>query len=342
MKSIRDLYADTGMSYDPATAGCPIELGKKQRVSIVALGDVGATMLIGLRLLGAPVIQDIGIFDISGKNTARLEMEINQIYGPGDWCQDMPPVEVIGEDEIFQRDVVLFCASRGVPPVKSEEKESQERPGAGEGPEKPAVDVRMVQLEANREIIGHYGELARKAGFRGLFCVISDPVDPLCAAFLDSSGLEPCQIKGFGLGVMNARARYYSQRDARFSRFLTDGRVFGPHGDGLVVADSVRDYDDDLSLELTGLTRDANIKVRDLGFKPYIAPALSSGALSVISLLRGEWHYSSLFLGGAYLGIRNRMTAEGDQFEDVPLDDRLYSRILKSYQELVEIRKNMN
>lgn len=341
MKSIRDLYADTGVSYDPSTAGCPIELGKKQRVSIVALGDVGATMLIGLRLMGAPVIQDIGIFDISGKNTARLEMEINQIYGPGDWCQDMPPVEVIGEDEIFQRDVVLFCASRGVPPVRPGEKGGSENPGAGSETEKP-VDVRMVQLEANREIIRHYGELARKAGFKGLFCVISDPVDPLCAAFLDSSGLEPCQIKGFGLGVMNARARYYSQRDPRFSRYLTDGRVFGPHGNGLVVADSVIGYDDELSLELTGFTRDANIKVRDLGFKPYIAPALSSGALSVISLLRGEWHYSSLFLGGAYLGIRNRMTAEGDQFEDVPLDDRLYARILKSYRELMDIRNSMN
>ena len=39
-------------------------------------------MLTGLILLGGDVISEIGIFDISENNTARLEIEMNQIRYP--------------------------------------------------------------------------------------------------------------------------------------------------------------------------------------------------------------------------------------------------------------------
>ena len=71
--------------------------------------------------------------------------------------------------------------------------------------------------------IGHYqplavGRMARENHFQGLFCVVSDPVDPLCRAVLlesnkneagelDGQGLFPHQVRGFGLGVMNAPPR---------------------------------------------------------------------------------------------------------------------------------------
>ena len=59
--------------------------------------------------------------------------------------------------------------------------------------------------------------MARAADFQGLWCAVSDPVDPLAkTAYLESNrdengvwdgkGLRPEQIQGFGLGVMNARA----------------------------------------------------------------------------------------------------------------------------------------
>ena len=73
------------------------------------------------------------------------------------------------------------------------------------------------------------------------------------------------------------------------------------------------------------------MKVRELGYKPYIAPSLSSAALSILLTLRGQWHYSSLYLGdgtrGAFLGIRNRMTEEGPEYEEFELCDPLYTRI---------------
>jgi malate/lactate dehydrogenase len=309
--------------------GCPINLRGKNRVNILALGDVGTTMLIGLRLLGSDVISSIGICDIRKENCERLEMEINQIGYPFG-TQELPPVRIVGEEELFDCDVMIFCASRGVPPVKK---------GSGSGAQ---PDVRMAQLEANRELIGHYAELARRSDYRGLVCVVSDPVDNLCAAFLDASGLEAWQIQGYGLGVMNMRALYYSRKDSRFSSYETKGRAFGPHGADLVIANDVEKYDDVLSRELTELTVNANIRVRELGFKPYIAPALSSAAISILLTLRGEWHYGSLYFGsrdeGAFLGIKNRLTQGGFEYEDLPLDDRLFERIEKAYGNLCRIR----
>ena len=142
--------------------------------------------------------------------------------------------------------------------------------------------------------------------------MVSDPVDPLCRAVLlesnrdengtlDGGGLFPHQVKGFGLGVMNARAAYYAKRDSRFAEFLTDGRSFGPHGEDLVIANSVSHYDDALSRELTNLAAHANLEMRRMGFKPFVAPALSSGALEpaavpagavalLIGLLRRRFH----------------------------------------------------
>lgn len=185
-------------------------------------------------------------------------------------------------------------------------------------------------------------------GFKGLFAVVSDPVDPLCkAAFLasnenmegqfDGKGLLPEQIQGYGLGVMNARAAYYAKQDARFASFLTEGRAYGPHGENLVIANSIEHYDDALSRELTRLAVEANLRTRELGFKPYVAPAISSAAISILLTLRGEWHYSSNFLGGVYMGCKNRTTEYGLEMEALPLPEALFSRIEKAYQSLEAI-----
>ena len=88
-------------------------------------------------------------------------------------------------------------------------------------------------------------------------------------------------MKGFGLGVMNARAAYYAKRDSRFAEFLTDGRSFGPHGEDLVIANSVSHYDDALSRELTDLAAHANLQMRRMGFKPFVAPAHDAGGRGI-------------------------------------------------------------
>ncbi|MBQ3510081.1 MAG: lactate dehydrogenase [Peptococcaceae bacterium] len=293
---------------------------EKKTVHILAMGDVGGTLLIGMALMGGDCVKEIGIYDFNENLCHRWEHEINQISFPWDY-ERMPKVKVLKQEELFQCDVFVFCASKSIPPVGSE-----------------VQDVRMAQLEANSAIISQYGKMARDAGFKGLFAVVSDPVDPLCQrvwaasnrnenGIFDGRGLRPEQIQGYGLGVMNSRAAYYAKQDKRFSRFLTEGRAYGPHGQRLVIADSVDNYNHELSMELTKKTVEANLEVRALGYKPYIAPAISSAAISILLTIRGQWHYSSNYLGGIFMGAKNRSTAYGVELEHLALPDALLERL---------------
>ena len=142
---------------------------------------------------------------------------------------------------------------------------------------------------------------------------------------------------------MNMRAAYYAERmGGDCAHYAKEGRAFGPHGEDLVIANSLAHYDDEKSQELTRLTVEANLRVRELGFKPYIAPALSSAAISILLTLRGQWHYGSVYLGdckkGAFLGIRNRLTPAGWEYEDAPMPDVLYERVKRAYLNLCQVR----
>lgn len=288
------------------------------KVNVLAMGDVGGTLVMGLRLLGGETVADIGIYDLNEKLLRRYEREINQIGYPD--RRFMPKIEILTEDKLFECDVFVFCASLGVPPV-----------GA-------AGDVRMAQLDANKKLVSQYAAKAVAEQFTGIFAVVSDPVDPLCRAAV-RQGLGFTQVQGFGLGVMNARAAYYADRDNRFAAYKDEGRAYGPHGEDLVIADSITSYNDELSRELTELTVKSNLETRADGFKPYIAPALSSGAISILQMLRKEWNYSSVFLGdensGAFLGCRNRRAEAGSIIiENRELDERLFERIKNAYDNL--------
>lgn len=304
----------------------PFSVKKKKRVHILGLGDVGGTLLTGLVLLGGDAVSAIGICS-SGSSAQRYEYEMNQTAYPCDYDR-LPEVEIIDRDRLFDCDVFVFCASKSVPAVGAD-----------------ITDVRMVQFEANRDIVKEYAVMARHRKFRGLFAVVSDPVDPLCrvawlesnrsaSGIMDNNGLKPAQIQGYGLGVMNSRAAYYAKRDSRFRSFLTEGRSFGPHGKDLIIANSIEHYDDAISKELTKLAVEANLRTREIGYKPYIAPALSSGTISLLLTMSGEWHYSSTCMGGVFLGARNRMTEEGVELESLPLPEALFRRIEHAYREL--------
>ena len=306
------------LGFDNASGGV-LHLPEKVHVTLLALGDVGSTLLTGLRLLGGDVISSIGICDVRPGAAQRWEFELNQIQSPDGAA--MPPVDIIQPEQVFDGDVFLFCASRMVPDTSV-----------------TGGDVRMAQYGLNRELAAVYARMARDTGYKGLFCVVSDPVDPLCRAVLqesdrgesgrpDGGGLLPCQVRGFGLGVMHARALYFAGRDPRFAGYLTEGRAFGPHGEDLVLANSIEHYDDALSRELTDRVAHANLEMRKLGYKPYVAPALSSGALTLLALLRGQWHYASVYMDGIFMGCRQRLTPSGIEVERLTLPDALQKRL---------------
>lgn len=307
-----------------------INTPSKWRVNVIGLGDVGGTLVTGLRLLGGDCISSIGIYDLDRDKTKRWEYEASQILN-SNHMQAFPEVVPIDKDDLYNCDMFVFCVSVGVPPI-----------------DKTIKDVRMVQFEGNSKVIDIYSREAREKNFKGIFAVVSDPVDLLCkSAFLSSNanssgkvdffGLAPEQIRGYGLGVMNARAVYYAKQHNSTIHYLKEGRVFGPHGEGLIVADSIINYNNLLSIELTKRVKDANIEVRKTGYKPYIAPAFSSGAIPLINTIKGEWHYSASFIGGVFMGAKNRLLSSGIEIERLSLDKKLVERLEKSYEELGRI-----
>jgi len=306
-----------------------LPLPSKWRINVMALGDVGSTLTMGLRLLGNNI--DIGIYDRSKERLQRWEYELNQIRIPFKETQ-LPKVRIINEEDLFNCDMFVFCASKGIPPVGTSN-----------------VDVRMVQFESNSQIISEYAKLAREKNFKGIFSVVSDPVDPLCkVAFLESNkdqngnfdfnGLGANQIIGYGLGVMNARACYYSELDPKLDSYLYDGQVFGPHGQGLIVVNSMLNYDEELSNSLTEKTLNANLEVRKLGFKPYVAPSLSSGALSILATINGEYFYGSSLMGEAFIGAKMRLTNMGIEIPRYKMQEKLFNKLCETYNQLRSIK----
>lgn len=290
--------------------------------TLVGLGDVGGTLLIALKLLGRELSR-IAIYDPNEALCRRYEVELNQVLPPDG--APLPEIAICSQERLFDCDLFLFTASRGVPPVGSD-----------------VQDVRMAQFVRNREMLAGYARRAREAAFGGLFCQISDPVDQLCrAVFLesnrdasgafDAAGLLPEQVRGFGLGVMAARAAYNAKNDGID---FSSGRVYGPHGADLIVANHPQNYNEALSARLTQETVTANLRVRELGFKPYIAPALSSAAVSLLRLVRGEVCCSAIPMGGAYFGCRSRTTSAGILTQREALHPALFRKIEEVQQRL--------
>ncbi len=303
---------------------------KKKKLTLLGLGDVGSMLSIGLKLLGGDVIESLGIYDISEAQKSRCEMELNQIA-----INPKLNIMAIGSESLFSGDMFVFCASKGVPKVGEEGK-----------------DVRMIQFEENSKLIAHYAQQARNAQFKGIFAVVSDPVDLLCKQVFESSnrnettgmmdymGLLPEQVIGFGLGVMDGRAQYYSNKLSL--NYAETGRVFGPHGEALVVADDILSEDQDDSIRLTKCVVEANLEMRALGYKPFVAPAMSSGAISIVNRLAGKDHYSANFLRGVYWGSRNRQKSYGVDIERLTVSNALMMRLETTYKRLEDTWKELN
>ncbi|WP_411679312.1 lactate dehydrogenase [Clostridium thailandense] len=295
----------------------------KWNITVVGLGDVGGTLVTGLRLLGSDCISRINIYDKDEKKAKRWEYECNQILPP-EFDANYPNIYFIEEEDLFNCDMFVFCVSVGVPEIGTE-----------------ASDVRLVQFQGNSKIVRYYAELASKRNFKGIFSVVSDPVDLLCKSAFEGSldgktPLLPEKIRGYGLGVMNARACYYAKQREESKHYLKEGRAFGPHGEGLIIADSINNYNEEISDYLTTKTRKANLEVRSIGFKPYIAPALSSGALSIIATIKGNWHYSATFIGGKFMGCRNRLLPKGVELEFYKnMPNKLFNKLLDTYNSVL-------
>jgi malate/lactate dehydrogenase len=292
----------------------------KWNVAVAGLGDVGGTLITGLRILGGEYIDTISIYDRDENKVKRWEYECNQITDSNAHSSFPKILPLEKEENLFKADMFIFCISTGVPEIG-----------------KKVFDVRLSQFDGNSKIVKSYAQKAIDCNFKGIFAVVSDPVDLLCRSAF-TAGLLPDQIRGYGLGVMNARANYYAVKIKGNENFLKEGRSFGPHGEGLVVANSIENYDEKLSQYLTEKAKNANLYMRSIGFKPYIAPALSSGAFSIINTIKGSWNYSSTFLGGVFMGCRNRLLPYGTELEYYEnMKEPLFFRLESTYDQLSKL-----
>ena len=74
------------------------------------------------------------------------------------------------------------------------------------------------------------------------------------------------------------------------------------------------------------------------GLQALCGPALSSGALSILLTLRGEWHCGSVFLDGVFMGVKNRYTPAGVETELLPrIPDQLFGHIQEAAEELKRV-----
>lgn len=251
-------------------------------LGIIGLGDVGITMVLGLMLYGKDRYDELILVDPNEANRNRLAHELNQIRS---LVTSFPLVTLAEPEDLLRADMVFFVASVSVPKVGEK-----------------ISDARLVQFGSNWQLLKSYAELLLQHDYSGLFGVVSDPVDYLATRLIRSFQIDPKRVMGFGQGVMAARAAYYGGPTVR---------MFGPHGKGLFVANDSKHFDLDKSLELSELTLKENLVIRGFGYKPYIAPALSSAAIAITDMLNGQPHYSSQFLGNISWGERYRFTEHG-------------------------------
>jgi hypothetical protein len=196
-------------------------------------------------------------------------------------------------------DAFLFAAATAVPPLGS------------------AGDVRLPQFEPNREALRGTLAAAMDEGYTGLFFMVSDPVELMAmAAFYDSNehdgtfqgrGLAPERVGGLALGVMWGRALAQARALGEGARVARTGVPYGPHSQDLLVFDDPAEPDLELSRILTQASRSGNYRIRELGFIPYMGPALSSIVLTMPDLLGGREVVASSFVDGIYFGAPCRL-----------------------------------
>jgi hypothetical protein len=51
-----------------------------------------------------------------------------------------------------------------------------------------------------------------------------------------------------------------------------------------------------------------------------------------MATMEGKWHYSATFMGGVFMGAKNRLTAAGTEIERLALPEDLIRRLTETYE----------
>ncbi|MCR5482451.1 MAG: hypothetical protein K6F52_06615 [Clostridia bacterium] len=293
---------------------------ERRRVNIINLGQLGGAVLFSLKLLGGEVIESIGIFDNDSRRARRYELEMNQSAFEEN-TGEVQQTEAVDENRIFDCDMILFCAKL------AEDMDDIRK-----------YEDRQTMFEYNREEIVRFAGAANDWGFEGTFGIVAESSDMLCAACM-GAGISPERIRGFDLGVMASRAEYIIKTEEGLFEKIDPAkmRVFGYLGKDFIFANSLGEFDEELSKEMTRMLQKSAMKIKMTGAAPYICTAVASGTHSVIAFLKEEWHYSTVYLGkpgekGGFFGIFNRPYESENLIEKEAVPDVLFHMLSAAFE----------
>ena len=173
------------------------------KVAIIGAGSVGSTLAFNLTLKGA--VTEIALID---SNREKAEAEILDIK------QGAP----LGRSLKIEAAEYGSCADSGLAIITA---------GARQKPGESRVDL----MERNVGIIKSIVKSILDSGFRGIFLLITNPVDVLTWATFAESGFPASRVIGSGTILDSARLREYVARHCKVNPTNIHGYVLGEHGD---------------------------------------------------------------------------------------------------------------
>ena len=175
------------------------------RIGVLGMGWVGTSVAISTLHMG--VATELLLNDL------RAELAEGEALDLAHGASFYPAARVraAGVDELLDTDAVVLAAGRGGKPGQS----------------------RLDLLAGNAALARDVG--TRFRNYRGLFVVVTNPVDVLVRLVAESSGLPPARVLGTGTLLDTARLRQVIGREFRIESRSVHAHVVGEHGDSEVV-----------------------------------------------------------------------------------------------------------
>jgi L-lactate dehydrogenase len=173
------------------------------KVAIIGAGSVGATLAYNLSLKGT--VTDIALID---SNREKAEAEI----------LDIKQGASLGKSLTIEATGYEGCSDSGIAIITA---------GARQKPGESRVDLMERNVGIVKSIVGSVMD----TGFKGIFLLITNPVDVLTWVTFAESGLPASRVIGSGTTLDSARLREYVARHCRVNPQNIHGYVLGEHGD---------------------------------------------------------------------------------------------------------------
>ncbi len=99
----------------------------------------------------------------------------------------------------------------------------------------PGAVSRLDMLEASAKAVSAIVSDVMKAGFNGIFLVVTNPVDPLAYLTQKISGLPAARVIGTGTSLDSARLRHYLAKLMGVDPRSMEAFCIGEHGDSQII-----------------------------------------------------------------------------------------------------------